>query len=264
MIFIDEAESLLVARDSAHWYQREALNEILQGWDGLSRRPARVTVLTATNLPHMLDDAVLRRLPRRFMVPLPTKEGREAILAKLLRNDELAADVNLEVIASKTNEFSGSDLFSMVQMAGLAAVKRLLADEAAAVASGSATTSTLSSSSSSSKTLSSSSSSSSSDDGSENKPHPHTIVVVSQADLLSALESIRPSFTAKSTSANTLMDWDRQYGEGSKKLPQKAWGFSVSGGQEKSGGGGDQQQQQQQPQQPQQQQVASSRTKKMQ
>jgi SpoVK/Ycf46/Vps4 family AAA+-type ATPase len=53
---------------------------------------------------------VLRRLPRRLLVDLPTKEDREAILKILLRNEKLASDVDINAIAKKTEGFSGSDL----------------------------------------------------------------------------------------------------------------------------------------------------------
>jgi katanin p60 ATPase-containing subunit A1 len=41
--------------------------------DGLSRGDALVFVLAASNLPWHLDSALLRRLEKRVMVPLPSE-----------------------------------------------------------------------------------------------------------------------------------------------------------------------------------------------
>ncbi len=52
-------------------------------------------IMVATNRPFDLDDAVLRRLPRRILVDLPTATDREAILKIHLSDEILAPDVNL-------------------------------------------------------------------------------------------------------------------------------------------------------------------------
>lgn len=86
----------------------------MQEMDGLSsaisNRDKRVVVVGATNRPFDLDDAILRRLPRRLLVDLPTKADRKAILRILLRDEMLADDIDLDKIAEQTESFSGSDL----------------------------------------------------------------------------------------------------------------------------------------------------------
>ncbi len=52
-----------------------------QHWDGLRTKLSdRVLVLAATNRPMDLDDAVIRRMPRRIFVPLPDTANRAKIL----------------------------------------------------------------------------------------------------------------------------------------------------------------------------------------
>lgn len=119
VVFIDEVDSLFGARSArdsgggskAH---NQVLTEFMQEMDGLSssyaNREKRIVVMGATNRPFDLDDAVLRRLPRRLLVDLPTKEDRKAILQILLRDESVAADVDLDKLAAETEGFSGSDL----------------------------------------------------------------------------------------------------------------------------------------------------------
>ena len=64
-----------------HEAMRKMKNEFMANWDGLkSKERTRVLVLAATNRPMDLDDAVIRRLPRRLMVDLPDVENRAKIL----------------------------------------------------------------------------------------------------------------------------------------------------------------------------------------
>lgn len=119
VVFIDEVDSLFGARSArdsgggskAH---NQILTEFMQEMDGLSsanaNREKRIVVMGATNRPFDLDDAVLRRLPRRLLVDLPTAEDRKAILQILLRDESVAEDVNLDKLAAETEGFSGSDL----------------------------------------------------------------------------------------------------------------------------------------------------------
>ena len=79
--------------------------------DGLkSRKDDNIIVIGATNRPFDLDDAILRRLPRRLLVDLPGEKERAEILKILLRDETLAPDVDLKLLAKKTDSFSGSDL----------------------------------------------------------------------------------------------------------------------------------------------------------
>ncbi|WVN90364.1 uncharacterized protein L203_105600 [Cryptococcus depauperatus CBS 7841] len=131
VVFLDEVDALFGARisrgSSGSMSHNLILTEFMQEMDGLSsaiaNKDKRVVVISATNRPFDLDDAVLRRLPRRLLVDLPGVEERKAILKILLRGEHIGDDVNLDKIAQQTDGYSGSDLKHLCVSAALSAVK---------------------------------------------------------------------------------------------------------------------------------------------
>ncbi|KAK6535403.1 hypothetical protein TWF694_001864 [Orbilia ellipsospora] len=125
VVFIDEADAIFGARTAHHQRtsHRELINQFLKEWDGMAKMSAFIMV--ATNRPFDLDDAVLRRLPRRILVDLPTAADRLAIMQIHLTGEDLDSDVDLAAISSdeRTNLYSGSDLKNVAVAAALAAVK---------------------------------------------------------------------------------------------------------------------------------------------
>ncbi|OTB04526.1 hypothetical protein M426DRAFT_320646 [Hypoxylon sp. CI-4A] len=129
VIFIDEADALLGARggrgDAGGGSRRETLNQFLKEWDGMDRTKAFIMV--ATNRPFDLDEAVLRRLPRKLLIDLPLARDRASILRIHLR-DEILDDqtVSVDDLARRTPLYSGSDLKNVCVAAAMAAVKEEL------------------------------------------------------------------------------------------------------------------------------------------
>ena len=85
-------------------------------WDGLtstnaSGLPARIVVLGATNRINDIDEAILRRMPKKFPVPLPGKEQRRRILQLVLGDTRTdPEDFSVDYIARITAGMSGSDI----------------------------------------------------------------------------------------------------------------------------------------------------------
>ncbi|KIW06169.1 uncharacterized protein PV09_02655 [Verruconis gallopava] len=125
VVFIDEADALLASRGSdgrgGRPNHRDTINQFLLEWDGMNE--SGVFLMVATNRPFDLDDAVLRRLPRRVLVDLPDKDDREAILRIHLKGETISNDVDISELAEQTPYYSGSDLKNVVVSAALAAVK---------------------------------------------------------------------------------------------------------------------------------------------
>ncbi|EAU88467.2 ATPase [Coprinopsis cinerea okayama7 len=130
VIFLDEIDALFGARMAARESggaaaaHRGVITEFMQEMDGLkSSREDGIIVIGATNRPFDLDDAILRRLPRRLLIDLPGVKEREEILKILLRDEVIGPDVTPELLAQKTESFSGSDLKHLCVSAALDAVK---------------------------------------------------------------------------------------------------------------------------------------------
>lgn len=132
IIFVDEVDAILDARSNAMGKASriEILNEFMAEWDGLlsKNNEARVMVMAATNRPFALDDAVLRRLPRRVLVDLPDAVARLQILKILLKEDRVDPSFTLEALAGPmTHNYSGSDLKNLCIAAAMNALRRNLA-----------------------------------------------------------------------------------------------------------------------------------------
>ncbi|XP_022882520.1 uncharacterized protein LOC111399421 isoform X2 [Olea europaea var. sylvestris] len=132
IVFVDEVDSMLGRRESPgeHEAMRKMKNEFMVNWDGLRTKDTeRVLVLAATNRPFDLDEAVIRRLPRRLMVNLPDAANRAKILKVILAKEDLSPNVDLNSVASMTNGYSGSDLKNLCITAAHRPIRELLKRE---------------------------------------------------------------------------------------------------------------------------------------
>ncbi|RKF57617.1 putative mitochondrial aaa atpase [Erysiphe neolycopersici] len=122
VIFIDEVDSMFGSRESSRQRasHREMINQFLREWDGINDFSGFIMV--ATNRPYDLDDAILRRLPRRLLIDLPLEKDREAILKIHLKDERLDPSVSLTTLAKMTPFYSGSDLKNLCVAAALACV----------------------------------------------------------------------------------------------------------------------------------------------
>lgn len=103
IIFIDEIDSVLSARrGDEHDASRRLKTEFLSAFDGVASGAAHLLVLGATNRPWDLDEAVVRRLPKRIYVALPGAEGRRALLEGMLRGQR--ADPGIPAVVAGLTE----------------------------------------------------------------------------------------------------------------------------------------------------------------
>jgi cell division protease FtsH len=131
IIFIDELDAIGRSRQGsagitgANDEREQTLDQILTEMDGFESNEA-VVVLGATNRPEILDQALLRpgRFDRRVGVSPPDRDGRRKILEVHTRSMPLAADVDLNTLASTTPGMVGADLANLANEAALLAARR--------------------------------------------------------------------------------------------------------------------------------------------
>ncbi|KAG2563980.1 hypothetical protein PVAP13_8KG377800 [Panicum virgatum] len=197
VIFIDEVDSMLGRRENPgeHEAMRKMKNEFMVNWDGLrTKDKERVLVLGATNRPFDLDEAVIRRFPRRLMVNLPDASNREKILKVILAKEELGPDVDLDSLADMTDGYSGSDLKNLCVTAAHYPIREILEKEKKE------------------KNLAKT----------EGKPEPalygsEDIRPLSIDDFKSAHEQVCASVSSDSANMNELLQWNDLYGEGGSR-----------------------------------------------
>ncbi|GAA4828194.1 CDC48 family AAA ATPase [Sphingosinicella ginsenosidimutans] len=127
VIFIDELDSLVPARGGGlgePQVTERVVNTILAEMDGLEELQS-VVVIGATNRPNLIDPALLRpgRFDELIYVPVPDEAGRRHILGIHTKGMPLADDVDLDLLAAKTERFTGADLEDLVRRAGLMALR---------------------------------------------------------------------------------------------------------------------------------------------
>ncbi|KAK8453688.1 hypothetical protein SEVIR_5G327000v4 [Setaria viridis] len=128
-IFLDEIDAIISQRGEArseHEASRRLKTELLIQMDGLTKTNDLVFVLAATNLPWELDAAMLRRLEKRILVPLPEAEARQAMFEELLPETTSKLEVAYDVLVEKTEGYSGSDIRLVCKEAVMQPLRRLM------------------------------------------------------------------------------------------------------------------------------------------
>ncbi|KAI5408047.1 hypothetical protein KIW84_054045, partial [Lathyrus oleraceus] len=198
VIFVDEVDSMLGRRENPgeHEAMRKMKNEFMVNWDGLRTKDTeRVLVLAATNRPYDLDEAVIRRLPRRLMVNLPDAPNRAKILKVILAKEDLSSDVDLGAIATMTDGYSGSDLKNLCVTAAHRPIKEILEKEKKDLAAAQA----------------------------EGRPAPalrgsDDIRSLNMEDFKHAHQQVCASVSSESVNMTELLQWNELYGEGGSRV----------------------------------------------
>uniref|UniRef100_A0A2C9M0R6 Spastin n=1 Tax=Biomphalaria glabrata TaxID=6526 RepID=A0A2C9M0R6_BIOGL len=128
IIFIDEIDSLLCERrEGENDASRRLKTEFLVQFDGVSSSSEdRILVMGATNRPQELDDAVLRRFPKRVYVTMPDLQTRRVMLAHLLsKHGSPLNQKELDTLAKQTEGYSGSDMNALAKDAALGPIREL-------------------------------------------------------------------------------------------------------------------------------------------
>ena len=128
IVFIDEIDAIGAKRlDTATSGDREVQRTLMQllaeldGFDALDD----VKLISATNRPDILDEALLRpgRFDRIIEIPLPDEDGRTAILKIHMGKMPKSKDLSVAKVVSQTKGFSGADLKATCVEAAMVAIR---------------------------------------------------------------------------------------------------------------------------------------------
>jgi SpoVK/Ycf46/Vps4 family AAA+-type ATPase len=195
VIYLDEVDSILSSREhgdeSSHGTLTSVKTTLMQEWDGLRTTKDRVVVIASTNRPFDLDEAVLRRLPRRIMVDLPDLETRIDILNVTMSGNRIAPDVNITTIAEDLEGYSGSDIKEVCREA----VVRVAHEKAMLMES--------------------------QDSAIAASTDVFSLRPVNTADFTEAMKKLKASVDESGRELQKVLEWNDKYGEVKKKATNK-------------------------------------------
>ena len=142
IVFVDEIDAVLgTRRSSDHEASGMVKAEMMTHWDGLASadtagRPQQVLILGATNRPQDIDEAILRRMPKRFAIGLPDEEQRRRIFKLVLRDAHVdtrptdesdgSSAFDLEWLVKMSGGMSGSDIKECCREAALLPMREMI------------------------------------------------------------------------------------------------------------------------------------------
>jgi transitional endoplasmic reticulum ATPase len=127
IIFFDEVDAVAPTRGGSfgdsHVTER-VISQLLTELDGLEIL-TNVIVIAATNRPDIIDPALLRpgRFDRLLYVPPPDRDSRTQIIKIHVKKKPLHEDVNLEVLANRTDGYTGADIAALSSAAVMLALR---------------------------------------------------------------------------------------------------------------------------------------------
>jgi len=131
VVFLDEFDSLGVPRgmgDSGA--ERRVVSTMLAELDGLSGKDSEAYVLTigATNVPWLVDKALLSRFEKKIYIPLPDSDARRSIFEINLEGRGYQTSIPLDRLVKQTERFSGRELDRLCREAIAYMVKEMNPD----------------------------------------------------------------------------------------------------------------------------------------
>jgi ATPase family AAA domain-containing protein 1 len=136
IVFIDEIDAVLGTRRSGeHEASGMVKAEFMTHWDGLSSttstgRPQRILILGATNRIQDIDDAILRRMPKKFPVSLPSTSQRSKILKLILKDTKVdSANFDIDYLVRVMSGMSGSEIKEACRDAAMVPVREMIREQ---------------------------------------------------------------------------------------------------------------------------------------
>ncbi|PPJ58763.1 hypothetical protein CBER1_10910 [Cercospora berteroae] len=143
IVFIDEIDAVLGQRRSGeHEASGMVKAEFMTHWDGLASSTTeggsqRICILGATNRIQDIDEAILRRMPKKFPVSLPNAAQRRQIFELTLRDTKIdrrkfqngASAFDLDVLVRVSAGMSGSDIKEACRDAAMVPIREYIKEQ---------------------------------------------------------------------------------------------------------------------------------------
>ncbi|GAB4326245.1 MAG: CDC48 family AAA ATPase [Promethearchaeota archaeon] len=127
IIFFDELDSIAPRRGTTQGdsgVTERVISQLLTELDGLQEMRDLV-VIAATNRPELLDPALIRpgRIDRLCLVPAPKASDLKEIFEIFTEKMPLGSDVTMDELVALATNFSGADVESLCNLAGVMALR---------------------------------------------------------------------------------------------------------------------------------------------
>ncbi|MEM4064252.1 MAG: AAA family ATPase [Candidatus Micrarchaeaceae archaeon] len=127
IIFVDEIDAVVPARDKATEQGLQLTGEFLEEFDGL-KNDYNIVVVGATNRPDVLDTALIRagRFDKIIYIKPPEKEERAKIFELNLKNAPYEKNIDFEKLGEMTQGFTGADIANVCRQVKMNVLERSL------------------------------------------------------------------------------------------------------------------------------------------
>lgn len=126
IVFLDEIDSIASRRSYStdSLVNERVVNQLLTSIDGLEDMEG-VVILAATNRPDILDPGLIRTGRFDRMIPLTMPSAQERLLIFKVHTAAMPLkNVDLELLAEKTDGYTGADIEGLCREAGIIALRR--------------------------------------------------------------------------------------------------------------------------------------------
>ena len=127
IVFIDEIDALVPARDTTAYTGAMLTGEILEEFDKI-KDATGIVVVASTNRPDVLDAALLRpgRFDKLIFVPAPQRDDREKLFEQNLKKVPVSDDLDFGKLADMTEGFTGADIANICRQVKINALQTSL------------------------------------------------------------------------------------------------------------------------------------------
>ena len=127
VIFIDEIDSIIPAREDASEFSVQLTSEFLQEMDS-AKDIDGIVVVGSTNRPDSIDPAMLRpgRFDKIVFAPPPNKDERAKIFEANLTKVPIMGEIDFEKLAAESQGYTGADIVNVCRQVKMNALETAL------------------------------------------------------------------------------------------------------------------------------------------